>query len=258
MYTAVIVEPRRHPALGFVLRNAVENLPAEWKILVFHGTTNHDFLESILNTLPRDRFLTPIPLGMENLTRYDYNALLTSVEFYRAIPTEIHLIFQTDTVILSEHRHFLRMFLRYDYVGAPWKNGWVGNGGLSLRRTATMREVCERITPEEVIHDVIRLVEEQYGTQSDISEILESVGRHSKEEGKILNEDIYFSYQRAVPMSTPDASVAQYFSVESVFCETPWGVHAPWKHLKKNEMEQLLTRYPEIRQSMELNNRRME
>ena len=258
MYTAVIVEPRRHPALEFVLRNAVENLSKEWNILVFHGTTNRDFLESIMSTLPLDRFLPPIPLGMENLTRYDYNALLTSAEFYRAIPTEIHLIFQTDTVILSEHRHFLRMFLRYDYVGAPWKNGWVGNGGLSLRNTAKMLEICEQITPEEVIQDVVRQVEEQYGTQPAISEILESVCRHSKEEGKILNEDIYFSYQRAVPLSKPDASVAQYFSVESMFCETPWGVHAPWKHFNKSELEPLLTRYPEIRECMRLNNRRVE
>jgi len=35
-------------------------------------------------------------------------------------------------------------FLRYDYVGAPWRDGVVGNGGFSLRSRALMARVAER------------------------------------------------------------------------------------------------------------------
>ena len=45
MYTAVIVEPRVHNALPFVLKNFDENLPDEWSILVIHGTENNIFIK---------------------------------------------------------------------------------------------------------------------------------------------------------------------------------------------------------------------
>jgi hypothetical protein len=40
MYTAVIIEPLRHPALQFVLKNFLENLDERWGFLVFHGADN--------------------------------------------------------------------------------------------------------------------------------------------------------------------------------------------------------------------------
>ena len=36
-YTAVIVEPREHKALSFVLNNFLENLSDEWNIIIMHG-----------------------------------------------------------------------------------------------------------------------------------------------------------------------------------------------------------------------------
>lgn len=47
MYRAIIVEPRIHNALPFVLQNFDENLSDEWSILVFHGTENNIFIIAI-------------------------------------------------------------------------------------------------------------------------------------------------------------------------------------------------------------------
>ena len=48
MYTAIIVEPREHPALEFVLNNFLSTLSDEWNIIVFHGNKNIDFLKKII------------------------------------------------------------------------------------------------------------------------------------------------------------------------------------------------------------------
>ena len=49
MYTAIIVEPRKHKALSFVLQNFLKNLPEEeWSFIIFHGNKNLDYINYIL------------------------------------------------------------------------------------------------------------------------------------------------------------------------------------------------------------------
>lgn len=254
MSTAVLIEPRCHPALGFVLRNLHENIPVHWKILVFHGMNNRERVHSLLNTLPTERWMPPIELEIDNLTREMYNGLLMSPDFYDAIPTEHHLIVQTDAILFAEHRHFLPLFLSYDYVGAPWKNGWVGNGGLSLRRTRQMKAICEQVTPADAVTDIFQLVSEQHAP----SPMLEGISwaewveqcKQNLSFASEINEDLYFSYQQRIRLHKPPASLARYFAVESVFCDTTWGTHAPWKNLSPSELHALRTRYPELNEYM--------
>jgi hypothetical protein len=47
-YTAVIIEPREHKALSFVLKNFLENLSDEWNIIIMHGNNNAKFINNIL------------------------------------------------------------------------------------------------------------------------------------------------------------------------------------------------------------------
>lgn len=74
-----------------------------------------------------------------------YNKLLTSIEFYkRFVKFDFLLIFQLDAFVFKDE---LENWAEkgYDYIGAPWKEGWasahidapfqgVGNGGFSLRK----------------------------------------------------------------------------------------------------------------------------
>jgi hypothetical protein len=215
VYTAVIVEPRKHPALSFVLHNVVANLSADWSILIFHGKENRDYVEQIISTMKEpSRFLKPIQLDIDNLSVEQYNAVLMNHAFYRCIPTETILIFQTDTLILEPSK--LHDFLEYDYVGAPWKSGQVGNGGLSLRKKSKMLSIATTVNPFHV------------------------------------NEDMYFSMQKVVPLKKPTFQEAKRFAVETVFYEAPFGIHAPWKHLKEEEMRTLKEKYPVIQELIRL------
>jgi hypothetical protein len=214
-FTAVIVEPRRHPALSFVLKNMASSLPDGWKILVFHGNTNGEFVQDIIDDMEfPSRFLKPISLDIDNLTIAQYNSMLMSSAFYKCIPTETMLIFQTDTMILEPT--YLSGFLSYDYVGAPWKSGGVGNGGLSLRKKTKMLTITQTVMPFQ------------------------------------SNEDVYFAFQTIVPLFKPSFQEAQKFAVETVFYEQPFGIHAPWKHLNEHEMGILLEKYPAIQQLIDL------
>lgn len=221
MYTAVIIEPRQHKALSFVIHNILENLPDEWCILVFHGNENKDFVEEILQMLYafKHRILSPIQLDITNLTIYQYNKMLVNSNFYKCIPTEIFLIFQTDTMILHQNRHLINDFLKYDYVGAPWRNGCVGNGGFSLRRKSKMIEICEKVPHFNYY----------------------------------FNEDVYFSLQKLIKIYKPNWRKAMIFSVETIFYESSFAIHSPWKHLNTHEMGVLRNKYPDIDILIELN-----
>ena len=213
MYTAVIIEPRKHKALSFVLKNVLDNLPNEWNILIFHGTENQEFVKQLPEFSHR-RILPPICLDVKNLSISQYNLILKSSAFYKCIPTDLFLIFQTDTMILTPE--LLPTFLEYDYIGAPWVNGMIGNGGFSLRRKSKMIEICQ------------------------------SVPSFTE------NEDNYFSYQHTVYLSKPSFEIARIFSIETVFHEKPFAIHSPWKYLNHYEMTYLLHTYPAIQTLIDL------
>ena len=197
LYTAVIVEPRKHTALEFVLRNFLTNLSAEWKIIVFHGTENIAFVNAIVTSLRTNR-ISMVNLHVRNLTLPSYSRLLTTPAFYQHIPTEMFLVFQTDTMIFAEQKDLINTFLHYDYVGAPWHGAptsraglRIGNGGLSLRRKSKMLEIIR--------------------TEPYLGE----------------PEDVYFCNSR-VPLNVPSVDEAMQFSVEHIFHPTSFGCHKPW------------------------------
>ena len=201
-YSAVIVEPRIHNALEYVLINFMENLSDNWDFIIFHSNLNKDYILKILNSniILKENInrIKLINLNVDNLTIQNYNNLLVSKDFYKFIPTEIFLIFQTDSIICKTNKDLINNFLKYDYTGAPWTDKTVGNGGLSLRKKSKMIEIIEKC---------------HYDNQP---------------------EDLYFS--KACPeivRNIPDFEDAKEFSVENVFNDKSFGVHKPWTNLKK-------------------------
>lgn len=218
-YTAVIIEPRDHNALEFVLKNFFINLSNEWGFIIYHGRLNKVFIENIINNNLKEykhRIDKIIQLDIDNLTIKQYNKLCKTPSFYKIVNTDLLLLFQVDTLIIN--KEILNNFLKYDYVGAPWKDGMVGNGGLSLRRKNKMIEITEKVD-----HDFLE------------------------------NEDTYFSYQNVITLDKPDFNEAQKFSIETIFHEKSFGIHAPWKHLNKYEIEYLINKYPDIATLIKLN-----
>jgi hypothetical protein len=197
--TVVLVEPRRHAALEFLLRNVLENLGSTWSVLVIHGTLNKDYVEAAMNRLtPQQRERISLQsLERSVLPWAEYNKMLMTKEFYQRIPTDIFLLVQTDSMICPGTQELLQKFLQYDYVGAPWKTGGVGNGGFSLRRKSKMLEILEKCPPNPD-----------------------------------ANEDGFFSAGcAAVKASIPSPKEAEEFSIETIYAPRSFGLHKSWYHL---------------------------
>jgi len=217
-YTAVIVEPRKHNALELVLENFLENLSDDWNILIMHGNNNIDYINNIINNklIKYKNRIKMYNLNVDNLKIEDYNNLLVSEKFYNSIPTELFLIFQTDSIICKENKDLINNFLKYDYVGAPWPAKKVGNGGLSLRKKTKMIEKIRNCN---------------YNNEP---------------------EDVFFSND-CNNLNKPSVEDAKYFSIEHIINDKSFGVHKPWNGLKKDELDYLKNNCLNLDKLIELN-----
>ena len=192
-----IVEPRCHEHLPFVLYNVLYFIPA--KLFVFTSQKAYGLVKDLLNAYEH---ATIVPDCPDNMTRRDYNRLVSSPSFYEHFAGYSHvLLFQTDSYV---RKPLDPVFLEYDYVGAPWK--WIkadphgGNGGLSLRRIEAMHVLSTQ----------------------------------HKRPGS-LNEDVFFcNLLLSDGYKLPSTSLAATFSVESVFFPDPFGVHCAWKYFPRD------------------------
>lgn len=141
-------------------------------------------------------------------TLSDYNRLLGSPEFWESIKYEKVLVFQHDSELL---RKGIEDFLKYDYVGAPWKfqeNG--GNGGLSIRSVEVMREITKKFPYHEGLG----------------------------------YEDVYFSnHIEKVGGNLAPREVCSEFSCETIFKLGTLGAHAIDKYFTKEQCEQIRNQY---------------
>lgn len=210
---AVIIEPREHPYLEYVLRNTMYFLGPSWGLQIVCGKQNYEFVRDLVTDWGVVRINV---LDVDNLTREEFRDLRKNSKFWAGLAGDMLLCFETDTLL---RRPGVEPFLDYDYVGAPWNRKQavsdvvrVGNGGLSLRRRRTMIDMCLR--------------------------------------GKthaIPSEDTYFSIQLHLhrdELNLPSVEVARQFAVESLYYPDPVGLHKPWNYLRYSEM---LTLYEGIR-----------
>jgi hypothetical protein len=228
-YTAIIIEPRKHKALEFVLDNFLCNLSNEWSIVVFHGNLNIEYVKNIvdkLNKIYDNRIIKLINLHIDDLNYQTYSNLFLTKSFYRYIPTNVFMVFQTDSIILHENKDNINLFLEYDYVGAPWSmkgklHNLVGNGGLSIRNKTKMIEILINKKNKKIKDDI---------------------------------EDVYFStdIDSKIQYHVPDYTKAKLFSVETMFYESPFGIHNCWKYLNKEHMHFLVNKYSDIQTLMKL------
>ena len=230
-YTAVIIEPRKHKALEFVLCNALENLSEEWQVILFHGTKNRDYVKGIM-----ERFvslgvenLKLVELDVENLNQVTYSELLASKEIiYDHIETDYMLVFQTDSMIFTEHKDLIYQFIEMDidYVGAPWlvcgypptrERDFIGNGGMSLRKVKTMRKIMLRY---------------QWNPNGE------------------WHEDLFFTKPYpGIECKKPPYEMAKQFCVDEVFSPISFGCHRPWCH---SHFKELVKLQPELQKLYEL------
>ena len=223
-YTAIIIEPREHKALEFVLQNFNDNLSNEWQFVVCHGNKNKEYTENICKKVFIPERVKLVDLKVDNLNPVTYSGIFLNKEFYDNITTEHFLVFQTDSIICSKNKYLINNFLKYDYVGAPWlNNGGVGNGGLSLRKKSKMLEIVNNCKVKD-------------------------------ENNNYLMEDRVFSYScNNIPVYKPSEEEASQFSIEGVISNKSFGLHKSYDYLDKNEINNVKGWCPEIEKLTELN-----
>lgn len=244
----VFVEPRKHPCTEFVLRNFRHFMPT-WKIIIVHGTENEDFMKVICSTI-KGKFEF-INAKVANLPNQSYNTLFTAPAFWEVLPSKV-LIAQTDTLLMKPATEEIEVLLsKYSFVGAPWSYlcqrcqkplakkcghmidqevvcslapSMVGNGGLSLRDSKIMKDICERSCLD-------------FTPCAKISQLWKVPQGRTSVKGT-TNEDVFFCKSialRNLPM--PSRQEALEFAIEQVgplgWSDSPaaLGLHKPWVYL---------------------------
>ena len=250
-FGVLFIEPRRHPATEFVLRNLRHCVP-EARITIVHGTENESWMRDILKTI-RGRFRL-VSCKVADLPNRAYNTLFTLPTFWEQIRDDRVLIAQTDTALLKPCEPELReLSSQWSFVGAPWAlhcqacsaaiadrcghmidqdvvaslaPNMVGNGGLSLRNVAVMKKVLAkwRLSSQP---DAALL--KAWGAKPSTAAVLSGTS----------NEDVFFC--KAIALADDcglvcPRVVAQHFAIEQLG-PAEWrappalGVHKPWVYL---------------------------
>jgi len=241
-YTALIVEPRKHKALSFVVRNILENLDSRWNVIIYYINSNSNFVENLLKTELSDlkTRISTQNLGIDSLSYRDYNNLLVSREFTEKIPTEKYLVFQVDSMINPKYKDLIYKFMKYDYVGAPWTEeemkfgldhysnllnhdkpydySYVGNGGFSLRTKSKMLKIINNAP---------------------------NIG--------YINEDLLFSIgSKTEKPYKPSFEEAKEFSIEMIYSPKSFGIHKCWRYLSAEENAKVINDCPSLQTLIDL------
>ena len=167
---AVIIETRKSILLKPITLHNMKMLGKDWRLFVLHGTDNDQFVRDALGSCKNVEFLS---IDVPRLDDYSYNNLVKNYstwQYFQSQGVEKVLLFQLDAVLL---RRDIDTFLKWDYIGAPWKKTndiytgrnevgvqipalpahiRVGNGGLSVRSVKAMASIAQKgllTSPEE-------------------------------------------------------------------------------------------------------------
>ena len=80
----------------------------KWSLQIFHGLEHEDELKGEMKKWGNIHFEK---MGVDNITKIEYNNLLKSSDFWKRVKGDKVLIFQSDAILLREG---IEEFLKYD------------------------------------------------------------------------------------------------------------------------------------------------
>ena len=213
----IIVEPREHKLLQYVIENFNRFMDPSWDLYVFYGNSTKEYAENATqNVTQRAKYL--LPLGVDNLIDTEYNTLFKQHEFWDKIDAENILVFQTDAVLCPSSAKKIEEFIKYDYIGCSVDNKHIGNssaphwwssypfygiGGLSFRKKSFMKQCITNDPNNNIPEDVFysTCIEKNGRNKPESAEVLakfcsqwqyneDSFGAH-KTKGMSNKEDFY-------------------------------------------------------------------
>jgi len=122
--TVVIISTINEKLVKFAVEKTLENCPHVEDVIHFGSKRLIDY---------------GVFIPIKELTYFDYNHLLLK-SCYQFVKTDFMLHIQQDAMAIDKTL-WTDEFLNYDYIGAPWLDGRVGNGGFSLR-SAKLLDAC--------------------------------------------------------------------------------------------------------------------
>ena len=203
MNALILLETRRADVNDCLDRH-LKYLPTNWNPVIICSEQNADMIGMKKIIIP------PITSYPQYLN--DYNFLFASAEFYdNFLQYERILICHQDSGLLREG---IEEFIEWDYVGAPWifqHHG--GNGGLSLRNPAIMKQICKMF-------------------------------QYTRREG---NEDVFFSnkmFEHKIGALAP-RDVCTLFSCETIFELGTLGYHGIENYQKgqRYTVDEIMSQY---------------
>ena len=231
---AVLIELRLLPHLSFIIKNAIYRLGPEWSFTIICGINNYEFIKKITSQI--QGYIRIIKLDKSNLTREEYSIMLLNSKFWKQFHGEKILIYQEDSIIFKK---LDPKFLKYDFIGAPFSNTEIGNGGLSLRSKNIMIKICEKyfdlyeanlIEKSQIIKEYKPYFIDKYGDKyfnNHEHYFLYSLEKSLLEDLQITNRMKYHNIGKL-----PDFNTAIEFSSEKYYHDSPFGGHQFWYCMK--------------------------
>lgn len=224
---AILIETRKLEHLPFIIKNAIYNLGSNVSFTIICGNQNFDFIKNIKEEIQRD--IKIINLGKNSLTREEYSLMLMDYNFWVQFYGEKLLIYQEDSIIFKK---LDQKYLSYDYIGAPFENREVGNGGLSLRSKKLMIDICFKFFDKyyskmknniELINNNKNLLNNMNYPYNRNLRMIYLMEKNILEDLNITN--IMRKYNLGI---LPTFDIAREFSVEKFYHPYPFGGHSFW------------------------------
>lgn len=211
----LLVERRPHPNILFVLQNAMY-FCRDFSLTIVCSDESEGYVRELLGHHVETTEILPLfkGIGSRDQGRNEYNALFMDKNFWKLLKAEYVLSIQTDSYLLN---YMDEAMWSYDYIACPWvwDKELVGGGGLTWRKVACCIEICERFTDNSS--------NEINFTKKKVKELDESL-----ENG----EDVFFAQAcKALSKKIPSYPESTSYFVESIFHESPIGVHQWWTYV---------------------------
>ena len=162
--------------------------------------------------------------------------MLLESNFWKQFQGKYLIIYQEDSLIFKK---FDNKFLKYDYIGAPWVDENVGNGGFSFRNKEIMIQICEKFFDPKMKYiknniKKLNIIKEKLKKKhlgKNFGEIYSIPGNYYL---YLIEKSILEDYQITNRMKNyhigrlADFNIAKEFSMEKHYNKNAFGGHQFW------------------------------